>query len=72
MVTSTVYREATAYRQSTYEISERPACRVIGADRTSVRYQATRPDDSTLRERLKVLTQKRLVATAMARIGNKS
>jgi putative transposase len=36
-------------------MSERRACRVIGIDRTSVRYQATRGDDGDLRERIKTL-----------------
>src|SRR5204863_518895 len=33
--------------------------RVIGVDRTSVRYQGVRPDDVALRERLKALAQER-------------
>jgi putative transposase len=45
--------------QSTYEMSQRRACRVIDTDRTSVRYQATRPDDGALRERLKALALER-------------
>jgi putative transposase len=40
-------------------MSERRACRVLGADRASVRYRATRPDDGVLRDRLKVLAQER-------------
>src|SRR5580765_6094336 len=40
-------------------MSERRACRVIGSDRTSVRYQGVRPDDEELRERLKALAQER-------------
>jgi hypothetical protein len=40
-------------------MSERRACRVLGVDRTSVRYQATRPDDGALRDRLKALAQER-------------
>ena len=40
-------------------MSERRACRVLGADRTSVRYRATRPGDSALRDRLKALAQER-------------
>jgi putative transposase len=40
-------------------MSERRACRVIGINRTSVRYRATRPDDGALRERLKALAQER-------------
>ena len=59
MVTPAAHREAAAYLRSTYEMSERRACRVIGADRASVRYQATRPDDGPLRERLKALAQER-------------
>ncbi len=59
MVTPAAHREAAAYLQSTYGMSERRACRVIGADRASVRYQATRPDDGSLRERLKALAQER-------------
>ena len=59
MVTPAAHREAAAYLQSAHEMSERRACRVIGIDRTSVRYQATRPDDGDLRERIKVLASER-------------
>jgi putative transposase len=59
MVTPAAHREAAAYLQSTYEMSQRRACRVIGTDRASVRYQATRPDDAVLRERLRSLAQVR-------------
>ena len=40
-------------------MSQRRACRVIGGDRASVRYQARRADDGELRERLKGLAQER-------------
>ena len=53
MVTPAARREATTYLRQTFEMSERRACRVIGTDRTSVRYQSVRPDDVALRERLK-------------------
>ena len=59
MVTPAAHREAAAYLQSTYEMSQRRACRVIGTDRASVRYQATRPDNAVLRERLRSLAQER-------------
>jgi len=59
MVTPAAHREAAAYLQSTYEMSQRRACRVISTDRASVRYQATRPDDGQLRERLRALAQER-------------
>ena len=40
-------------------MSERRACRVIGSDRTSVRYRGVRPDNGELRERLKALAPER-------------
>jgi putative transposase len=59
VVTPAAHREAAWYLQSAWQVSERRACRVIGIDRTSVRYRATRPDDGALRERLKALAQER-------------
>ena len=59
MVTPAAHREAAAHLQSAYEMSERRACRLLGVDRSSVRYQATKPDDGALRERLKALAQER-------------
>ena len=58
-MTPAAHREAAAHLQSAYAMSERRACRVLGVDRTSVRYQATRPDDGVLRDRLKALAQER-------------
>lgn len=48
-----------AHLRSVHKMSERWACRVLGVDRTSVRYRATRPDDGALRDRLKTLAQER-------------
>ena len=59
MVPPAAHREAAGYLRQTYEMSKRRACRVIGGDRSSVRYQAVRPDDGVLRERLKALAQER-------------
>jgi HTH-like domain len=59
MVTPAARRQAAAYLKTAFEMSERRACRVIEADRTSVRYQATRPNDGALRDRLKALAQER-------------
>jgi putative transposase len=59
VVTPAAHREAAAHLRSAYEMSERRACRVLGVDRASVRYQATRPDDGALRDRLKALAQER-------------
>ncbi len=59
MVKPAARREAAAYLRQAFQMSERRACRVIGTDRASVRYQALRPDDDALRERLKELAQRR-------------
>ena len=59
MVTPSARREAAAQLQAAHGFSERRACRVIGAERTGVRYRASRPDDTALRERLKVLAGER-------------
>ncbi len=59
MVAPAAHREAAAHLRSVYGMSERRACRVLGVDRASVRYQATRPDDGDLRDRLKALAQER-------------
>jgi putative transposase len=59
VVTPAARREAAAYLRRAFEMSERRACRVLGSDRTSVRYQGVRRDDEVLRERLKALAQER-------------
>ena len=38
-----------------YEVSQRRACSVIGTDRSSVRYRSSRPDDASIRTRLREL-----------------
>lgn len=59
MVTPAARREAAAHLRSAHQMSERRASWVIGADRGSIRYQAIKPDDGPLRERLKALAQER-------------
>ena len=59
MVTPAARREAVAYLQETYEMSERRACRTAGADRTVIRYQPRRLDDAPLRERMVELAHER-------------
>jgi putative transposase len=59
MVTPAAHREAVDYLRSTHEMSQRRACRVIGSDRATVRYEAKRSDDGDLRERLKALAAER-------------
>ena len=55
MVTPAARREAVAYLGVTYEVSERRACSALGADRTSVRYRTSRPNDALVRARLREL-----------------
>ncbi|WP_123695668.1 IS3 family transposase [Allostella humosa] len=59
VVTPAARRVAAAHLRAAYAMSERRACRVLGVDRSSVRYAATRPDDGALRDRLKALAQER-------------
>jgi len=59
MVTPAHRREAVAHLETTHGMSERRACRIIGVDRTSVRYQRTTPDDADLRARIKTLAHER-------------
>ena len=59
MVTPAAKREAVAHLQALLDVSERRACRVIAADRTTIRYRSRRADDGDLREKLRVLAQER-------------
>ena len=55
MVTPAAKREAVAHLRGSLEVSERRACSIIAADRSSARYRARRPDDDALRSRLREL-----------------
>jgi len=59
MVTPVACREAVAHLRGGFAMSERRACRIVVADRSSVRYRRRRPDDGLLRERLKALAHER-------------
>lgn len=59
MVAPAARREAATRLRSAFSMSERRACRVLGTDRSSVRYRSARPDDHDLRERLKALAAER-------------
>ena len=54
-----VKRAAVAHLQAKLGLSERRACRIVGADRTMVRYQSRRRDDGALRGRLRELANER-------------
>ena len=59
MVTPAAKRDAVAHAVETHGMSERRACAIIGADRSSVRYRSIRPDDAALRARLRELADQR-------------
>ena len=59
MVTPAARREAVAHLREHHAVSERRACRVLGADRTAVRYRSVRPDDAATRARLRALAGER-------------
>ncbi len=53
MVTPVVKRDAVPHLQVFHGMSERQACQVLGADRTTIRYCSRRADDEVLREKLR-------------------
>lgn len=59
MVTPSVKREAVAHLKARLGLSERRACRISGADRKMIRYQAQRAPDTVLRGRLRDLANER-------------
>ena len=52
-------REAVMHLQAAFGLSERRACRIVGADRKMVRYRSRRPPDWALRMRLRDLANER-------------
>ncbi|MBP1807802.1 transposase InsO family protein [Rubellimicrobium aerolatum] len=59
MVTPAARRNAVAHAVEVHGLSERRACAIISADRSSVRYRSVRPDDAALRARLHELADQR-------------
>ena len=59
MVGSAVKREAVAHLQARLGLSERRACKIVGADRKMNRYQSIRPPETELRQRLRDLANER-------------
>ena len=59
MVTPGAKREATAHLCTEHGVSQRRACAVLQVDRSSVRYQSIRPDDTDLREAMKKVAGER-------------
>jgi putative transposase len=59
MVGPAAKREAVAHLRAALGLSERRACHLVGADRTTIRYRSCRPDDAGLRARLRELANAR-------------
>lgn len=59
MVTPASLRSAVAHVRADHGVSERRACLVLGADRSTIRYRSRRPDDTEIRERLRELSRQR-------------
>ena len=59
MVTPGARREAVAHLCQVHGVSQRRACQVIGADRSSMRYRRCRPGDGAVRSRLRELAVER-------------
>jgi len=59
MVGPAAEREAVAHLKTALELSERRACRVIDADRKTIRYRSMRPPATALRARLRELANER-------------
>jgi putative transposase len=59
VATPAARRQSVAHLVETCETSERYACRVIGADRSSIRYRSRRPGDAAVRGRMRELAAER-------------
>ena len=59
MVTPDAKRNAVAHACDQHGVSQRRACKVLAFDRSSVRYKSIRPDDSDLREAMKMVAAER-------------
>jgi putative transposase len=54
-----VQRAAVGRVMERHGLSQRHACRLVGLDRSTLRYQRKRPDDATVRQRLRELAAER-------------
>jgi putative transposase len=59
MVTPAAEREAVALLKDDYEMSERRACQLLRCCRMTMRYESVKPDDTVLRDRMKVIATER-------------
>jgi putative transposase len=54
-----VQRQAVGRVMERHGLSQRHACRLVGLDRSTLRYRRKRPDDATVRQRLRELAAER-------------
>ena len=47
------------YLQAAYGVSERRACAAMAVDRSTIRYESKRPDDTELRDQVKQIASER-------------
>ena len=59
MVTPAAKRQAVAHACAVHGVSERRACRILGVDRSSVRYRSRRGSDDEARLRIRALAYRR-------------
>ena len=59
MVTPAGKRKAVVHLREEFGMSERRACKAIGCCRMTMRYQTTRADDASLRQRMRAIAQER-------------
>ncbi|WP_209490465.1 IS3 family transposase [Xanthobacter flavus] len=59
VVTSAAERRAVAHLMEAHGMSERRACKATGFCRMTMRYEATRGNDASLRERMKAIARER-------------
>ena len=59
MVTPAARQQAVAHLRQGFEVSQRRACSLVGADRSVIRYRSVRPDDHVVRGRLRELAAQR-------------
>lgn len=62
MVRPAQRRELAAWAEESYRVSQRRACRAMGACRSSCRYVSRRPTQEPLRQRLRELAAARVHA----------
>lgn len=58
-MTPAAKREAVVHLCNAHEVSQRRACTVLAVDRSSVRYNSVRPDDSDLRKAIRDVARER-------------